>query len=92
MNDAVQLKKARMICKGKFTRLNNTITRNISDGSSHTLIEKRFADLKIIWNELQRKHEDYLLAEESEIDESVIEEVQMQFEETESKVDIIIRE
>ena len=76
------MKKIRSICKSKFTRLKNSLRKNVDERTcSCTIIESRFADLRNTWMELQRKHDDYSFAAD-DIDDVWIEEIQKEFKDT----------
>ena len=96
MADISLLKKARSLSKGKFTRLNTSMGRNLNT-SSRTVIQNRFEELKTAWRELQGKHEEYLFApgntgQDEIAEEKYIEECLQTFEETEVEVDRFITE
>ena len=58
MADEEALKKARSLCKSKFTRLSNSISDN-AETMSRSLLEGKFAELKAVWSELQEAHDEY---------------------------------
>ena len=89
MSSAEHSKKLRTISEGKFTRMNNTILKNIDEDSSRTLIENRLKELRKTWEDVQRKHEEYILLDEVEMaqEENWIVDVSKTFDDTEAMVD-----
>ena len=55
-------KKNRATAKRKFTRLYNRLTEDIQNESVLEIIEEKYSLLKLLWDDVQSKHEDYLFA------------------------------
>ena len=53
--------RERKSAKGKFTRASNGLQKALVSKAPLKTAEKRMADLVTVWNEVQEKHENYLL-------------------------------
>ena len=53
-------KKLRTSAKRKFTRVYNRFREAIENDTEIDIVTAKYADIKILWNEVQSKHEDYL--------------------------------
>ena len=84
-----QLKKNRTTAKRLFTRANNAVHNSVKLNDSWELVSKKFVDLEKRYNDVQEKHEIYLveLEEDSEFDATELnawmDEIQAEFDETE---------
>ena len=54
------LKKSRSTAKSKFTRLRKSIEKAVNDGILESTVRSRFIELKLAWEEIQRRHEEYV--------------------------------
>ena len=54
------LKKSRSTAKAKSTRLRNNIFKAVREVVLEDTIKKRFSELKLAWDEVQRFHEQYV--------------------------------
>ena len=83
------LKKNRTVAKGLFTRAINSLQNSIKLNDEWELTAKKFSDLESRYNDVQEKHELYLIELEcnSELDvaseDSWMSEIQASFEEIE---------
>ena len=59
---AEEEKKSRATAKRKFTRLCNRLTLDIQHRSSPEVIDEKYSTLKLLWDDDQSKHDDYLFA------------------------------
>ena len=56
----VEAKKARSLCKSKFTRLVKATSNNLGT-LTKTLLESRLTELRSLWSELQTRHDEYVI-------------------------------
>ena len=59
---AEEEKKSRTAAKRTFIRLCNRITLDIQHRSSPEVINEKYSTLKLLWDNVQSKHDDYLFA------------------------------
>ena len=83
----VEEKKSRTSAKRKFTRAYNRLTETINNEGEWVIIEEKYCNIKLLWDNVQSRHEDYLFAafpdqDEpfSDIDEEWLKEIEEKFE------------
>ena len=70
MADVATAKKERSAAKGRFTRTNKSVNNAITNKLATDTIESRFQDLLTAWNNLQDKHEKYIVLEAEPADDA----------------------
>ena len=57
----VEAKKARSLCKSKFTQLVKATANNLRT-LTETLLQSRLTELRSLWSELQTRHDEYVIS------------------------------
>ena len=76
MGDVRRRRKKRTIAARAFTRCYNRLTESILNKVSKDIIITKFDDLKKLWENLQVKHDTYVIAKDPDQDESFVNEVE----------------
>ena len=72
----VEEKKQRTIASRKFTRCYNRLNEAIVNKNEIDFITNKFSELKSSWNDIQVKHDNYLIAKYPDADESEVDEAE----------------